>query len=120
MVHLGSPAFYRTVLRRLQDCDVVVLEGVGGRSARMMTLAYRIAGRLHRGGLIDQGRGLDLASLNGQIIRPDLTAAQFAHGWRKVERWMRWLMVAGAPLICGPLPRRSAHALATASSARPG
>jgi len=82
MLHLGSPAFYQAVRRRLQECDVVVVEGLAGRTSSVMTLSYRIGGRLRRGGLVDQGRGLDLTGLKGQIIHPDLTAAQFAPGWR--------------------------------------
>jgi hypothetical protein len=69
MLHLGSPAFYRTVRCGLQNCDVVVVEGIGGRSVSMLALAYRIGGRLRRGGLIDQGQGLDLAGL-GRIDHP--------------------------------------------------
>jgi hypothetical protein len=99
MLHLGTPAFYRAVHRRLEDCDDVVVEGVRGRSAAVITLAYRIAGRLRRGGLVDQGQGLDLADLKGRIIRPDLTAAQFAHGWRTVGRWLRWLLLVAAPVF---------------------
>lgn len=99
MLHLGSPAFYRSVRRRLEECDDVVVEGVGGRAAAALTRAYRIGGRLGRGGLVDQGRGLDLTGLEDRIIRPDLTAEQFARGWRKVARWLRWLLVAAAPLF---------------------
>jgi hypothetical protein len=52
-----------------------------------------------RGGLVDQGRGLDLAGLEGRIVRPDLTAAQFARGWREVSRKLRWLLLAAAPVF---------------------
>jgi len=99
MLHLGSPAFYQAVRRQLERCDVLVVEGVGGRAASMITLAYRIAGRVRREGLVDQGQGLDLGGLEGRIIRPDLTAAQFASGWRKVSRWIRWLFLAAAPVL---------------------
>jgi hypothetical protein len=84
MLHLGTPGFYRAVRRRLQDCEVVVVEGVGGRTVSVITLAYRIAGRVRRSGLVDQSRGLELAGLQARIVRPDLTAAQFARGWRKI------------------------------------
>jgi len=97
MLHLGSPAFFGAVRGQLQECDVVVAEGVAGRTTSVATLAYRIGGRLHRGGLVDQGHGLDLTGLKGQIIHPDLTAAQFARGWRKISRWLRWLVLVAAP-----------------------
>lgn len=59
MLHLGTPAFYRAVHRSLKDCDVVVVEGVRGRTTAAVTMAYRIAGRIRRDGLVEQGRGLD-------------------------------------------------------------
>jgi len=99
ILHLGSPAFYQAVRRRLQECDVVVVKGLAGRTSSVMTLSYRIGGRLRRGGLVDQGRGLDLTGLKGQIIHPDLTAAQFAPGWRKLSRRLRWLLLASAPVF---------------------
>jgi hypothetical protein len=99
MLHLGSPEFYRAVRRQLERCDVVVVEGVGGRTASVITLAYRIGGRVRRDGLVDQGEGLDLTGLEGRIVRPDLTAAQFASGWRKISRRSRWLFLAAAPVL---------------------
>jgi hypothetical protein len=59
MLHLGSPGFYRAVRRRLERCDVVVVEGAGGRAASLITLAYRIGGRVRRDGLVNQGQGRD-------------------------------------------------------------
>ena len=101
MLHLGSPAFYRAVRRRLEECDVVVVEGVAGRTTSVMTLAYRIGGRLRRGGLVDQGRGLDLTGLTGQIIRPDLTAASSPAGGAR--------SAAGCGGCCWPAPSSAAH-----------
>jgi hypothetical protein len=108
MLHLGTPAFYKTVRRRLESCDQIVVEGVGGRQVRVMTLAYRMAGRFGRGGLVTQSKGLDLTGLDDRLVRPDLTAAQFATGWKKIARPLRWALLLFAPffglwmLIVGP------------------
>ncbi|HUA30356.1 MAG TPA: hypothetical protein VMC03_15850 [Streptosporangiaceae bacterium] len=75
MLHPGSPAFYQAVRRRLSECDVVVIEGVGGKTTSVITLAYRLGGRVRRGGLVGQGRGLDLAGLRrgrARCPRPSL------------------------------------------------
>lgn len=45
MLHVASPTFYAQVRRRLRDCDLIVLEGIKGKSAGVstLTLAYRFA-----------------------------------------------------------------------------
>ena len=42
MIHAGTPDYYRIIQSELDDCDVVFYEGVRGRIARWITLAYRI------------------------------------------------------------------------------
>jgi hypothetical protein len=99
MLHLGSPAFYQTVRARLGECDRIVVEGVGGRRAGVMTLAYRLAGRFRREDLVTQSKGLDLADLRAKLVRPDLTAQQFAAAWRRVGWSLRSLLLLAAPLF---------------------
>lgn len=99
MLHLGSPQFYRNVRKELQACDRIVVEGVTGHRTRMFTLAYRLAGKVRRSGLVGQAEGLDLSDLSDRFVRPDLTAAQFAHGWRGVKRGLRWMVLLGAPVV---------------------
>ncbi len=50
MVHLGSPDYYRSVTARLAGCDLIVAEGISGKSvtAWALTLAYRLPARSHR------------------------------------------------------------------------
>jgi hypothetical protein len=57
MLHLGTPSFYAEVTRRLRACDLVVAEGIRGRSiqASALTLTYRLSGGARRGGLVVQG-----------------------------------------------------------------
>jgi len=99
MLHLAMPSFYQAVRRGLQDCDQIVVEGVAGNRTRLMTLAYRTAGRLGRGGLVDQGTGLDLSAFADRLVRPDMTAAEFASGWRRVSRGLRWTVLLLTPAI---------------------
>jgi hypothetical protein len=99
MIHLGLPEFFDAVRQRLMACEVVVAEGVPGLRARIITLAYRMAGRLRRDDLIDQGNALDLSTLDAEVVRPDLDAKQFGTGWRGVSRWLRGVIYLGAPLV---------------------
>lgn len=93
MLHLGSPGFYREVTHRLALYQVVVAEGIRGRSliASALTISYRMPGR--RQDLIAQR--IDYRSLPGEIVAPDMTGGQLRQGWRSLP----WLQRAGTLLI---------------------
>jgi hypothetical protein len=96
MLHLGTPGFYAEVTRRLRACDLVVAEGIRGRSASAsaLTLTYRLCGSVHRGGLVVQD--IDYASLGVPVIGPDMSASEFGTGWRRMPLMLRlrvWALV---------------------------
>lgn len=113
MVHIAEPAFYAAVTERLRRCDLIVAEGVGGtapdgdagsRSASRgsaaisaLTSSYQLPARVQRSGLVEQDIRYD--TLGVPVRYPDMTAAQFAAGWRAVPVWQRALAVGIAPLI---------------------
>jgi hypothetical protein len=99
MIHVASANFYAQVHKRLMTCDVVVLEGVGGARTRLLTLAYRIAGRIRRSGLVLQSRAMDGQQYPGEVVRPDLTAKEFATAWRRVSLGFRWALYILAPFV---------------------
>jgi hypothetical protein len=99
MLHVASPGFYAEVQARLADCDVVVVEGVAGARVRVLTLAYRIAGRIRRSGLVLQSRALDIKALPGTIVRPDLSAKEFDTAWQRVSAPLRLLLYLLAPAV---------------------
>ncbi len=99
MLHLASPKFFKQVRSQLETCDIIVDEGVRGRRTRLLTLSYRIAGRWRRGGLVEQGKGLDLSGLTARMVHPDLAAAEFAEGWTGVPLAQRALLLLLAPLF---------------------
>jgi hypothetical protein len=99
MLHIASPTFYAQVQARLAECDVVVVEGVTGARTGVLTLSYRIAGRVRRSGLVLQSRAMDLKALPGRIVRPDLSAKEFNTAWRRVSARLCWLLYVLTPLV---------------------
>lgn len=81
MVHLGTPAFYQSVASRLRDTQLIVAEGVAGRSlvTQALTLSYRLPARRRRLDLVVQR--IDYAGLGVPVVRPDITAGQFRQLW---------------------------------------
>ena len=95
MVHIGEPSFYAAVMEQLRGCDVVVAEGIQGRSraASLLTLSYRLVKR-GRLGLVTQN--LDLASLDVPVLRPDMSGGDFDLGWRGISvlrRSLIWVLL---------------------------
>ena len=100
MVHVASPTFYSQVRLRLRKCDLIVVEGIRGRSAGVsaLTLAYRFAPRRRRNGLQEQRDDLLLPE-GIPVVNPDVTAAEAIADLKTLPRWTYLLLMAGAPVM---------------------
>lgn len=100
MMHVASPTFYRQVSARLAKCDLIVVEGIRGKSrqASMITLAYRFAPRASRGGLELQDYDT-LLPAGIPVVNPDVTAEEAISQARRVLRWWYWPMMLLAPVF---------------------
>ena len=100
MCHVASPAFYAEVRRLLAGCDLIVAEGVHGRSAqlRAITLAYRFAPRFRRWSLQRQDYE-KLLPPDVPVINRDVTAADLRSGLRRLPRREHGLLLVLAPLM---------------------
>lgn len=100
MLHLGTKGFYKAITARLRDCQLVVAEGIRGRSTTtsLLTMSYRLLGRSRRLGLVVQDLHLD--ELGVPVIRPDMTGSEFENRWRKeVSRLHRLLIIPAVPVF---------------------
>ncbi|WP_328685214.1 hypothetical protein OG226_44575 [Streptomyces sp. NBC_01261] len=100
MLHVASPTFYSQVRIRLRECDLIVVEGVRGKSAGVnaLTLAYRFAPRRRRNGLQEQRDELLLPE-GVPVVNPDVTAAEVIADLKTLPRWMYMLLMIGAPVM---------------------
>lgn len=100
MMHVASPTFYRQVATRLAACDLIVAEGIRGKSRQIstLTLAYRFAPRRARNGLELQNYQR-LLPADVPVIKPDVTAAEAVAQLRTLPRWMHWGLLIGAPIF---------------------
>ncbi|MCX5008995.1 hypothetical protein OHB05_41480 [Streptomyces sp. NBC_00638] len=100
MLHVASPTFYSQVRLRLRECDLIVMEGIRGKSVGIstLTLAYRFAPRRRRNGLQEQRDEL-LLSETAQVINPDVTAAEAIGDLKALSRWTYLLLLVAAPVM---------------------
>ncbi|MEV6964003.1 hypothetical protein AB0M47_02730 [Hamadaea sp. NPDC051192] len=103
MIHVAEPGFYAAVTNRLKRATVVVVEGVGGGAkkrsllASALMLSYRVLRFNRRMTLVEQN--IDYASLDADVVNPDVSLEEFANGWRRVpltHRLMAWCVL---PLV---------------------
>lgn len=100
MCHVADPGFYTQVHRRLQACDLVLAEGVRGKSWQLdtLTMAYRFAPRRRRNHLVLQDYST-LLPADVPVINPDATAAQAVSDLREEWRWRYPLVLLAAPVF---------------------
>lgn len=98
MIHIGSPAYYAEVKRRLDACDVVLFEGIRSFRAWMLTRAYSIAVYRKRLGLVRQRDALLMPLLSQRKIHVDVSAEEFSTAWARIPLYQRALLLLGAPL----------------------
>ncbi|MBC9714714.1 hypothetical protein H9Y04_19330 [Streptomyces sp. TRM66268-LWL] len=100
MVHVASPGFYRQVRSRLAACELIVMEGVRGRSAGVsaLTLAYRFAPRRRRNGLQLQSTE-ELLPPGVPVINPDVTAAEAMADLKALPRTTYLPLMVAAPVL---------------------
>ncbi|WUH88746.1 hypothetical protein OG900_38530 [Streptomyces sp. NBC_00433] len=99
MVHAAPPTFFAQVRRRLRECDLIVVEGIRGKSAVVstLTLAYRLAAWRRRNGLQEQRDELLLPE-GVPVIRLETTAADAAADLRALPWWTLLFLMVLAPV----------------------
>jgi hypothetical protein len=81
MIHIGSADYYRKVRSRLDECDVILLEGVRSARAKALTLSYSLMTRRKRLGLVTQHDALRLEECRAELLHADVTTGEFVDGW---------------------------------------
>jgi len=97
MVHIGSADYYSQLRKKLEECDVILFEGVRGLRTRILTLSYRLVAKRARLGLVVQGKSL-LMGLPARLVHADVTATEFEESWSQIPWRFRLAIVFIAPL----------------------
>ncbi|MDH3919917.1 MAG: hypothetical protein OEU25_17285, partial [Rhodospirillales bacterium] len=97
MIHVAAPDFYAEISRRLNDCDLVLCEGVKSPTASLLTLSYRFYAESPRLRLVSQ-KAMKLDHLKGRLIHADVTGDAFERRWRDLKTWVRFVLPLAAPL----------------------
>jgi hypothetical protein len=99
IIHIGSAAYYAEVRKRLEECDVILFEGVRSLPVLIITLSYRFAARRKRLELVTQREALSLSSLAARLIHADVDAEQFSVLWSRIPWYQRAILLIAAPTI---------------------
>lgn len=99
MAHVALPGFYEQVRQRLGTCDLIVAEGIRGRTWQIttLTLAYRLLPYRRRHGLVPQDYRT-LLPPGVPVVNPDVTAAEATSDLRALGRGIYPLLMIAAPI----------------------
>jgi hypothetical protein len=98
MIHIGTSEYYSQVRLRLEDCDVILFEGVRSWRGWLLTLSYSIVARRKRLGLITQRDASLLKGLRARLVHTDLGPGEFHERWSAIPWFYRIMVLVGAPL----------------------
>ena len=99
MIHVGEPAFYDEVAARLEDCDVILCEGVKSPVANLITMSYRFFADSPRVDLALQRELLDLSQVEKRLVHADVTGTAFEKRWSELPFWLRFGLPLAAPVF---------------------
>ena len=98
MVHVGSPAYYEEVARRLKECGLILVEGVRSPRVAVLTSWYMVIERTPRFGLVTQ-RHLSRVIPGDKAVNADMAGAAFEAGWGRIPLKERLMLYSLLPLL---------------------
>src|SRR5262252_6873539 len=98
MIHVGSTKYYQEVRSRLEECDLILAEGVPSKKAKFLTYSYQIVRNIKRMDLVAQQEALVMAGLKGKIMNADMNLTAFDQGWSSLPFTLRAMLTAGVPM----------------------
>ena len=97
MIHVADPDFYAEVTRRLEDCDLILYEGVKSPTTSLLTASYRFFAESPRLGLVLQ-HSMKLTHLRDRLVHADVSGEEFETRWSQLALWLRLLVPLAAPV----------------------
>ena len=97
MVHIGDTKFYEEVKHHLQNCDVIMEEGVNSTSGKLLTASYEYLEKNPKLKLALQEQ-LNPEEFSGKIIYPDVSGENFEKKLTKIPLRYRLTIFTLAPL----------------------
>lgn len=99
MIHVASPRFYADVTTRLRECDLLVVEGVSGRSvlSLALTATYRVIPKNRRSGVVVDN--IRYRELGVPLINPDVSVDELATDWRTLPLRLRLMVWCLLPVV---------------------
>lgn len=98
MIHVAEPSFYEEIGRRLEDCDLVLCEGVRSPTSSLLTSSYRFCADSPRLGLVSQS-SMRMSHVADRMIHADVQGEAFEARWWRSGTWLRFLVPLVAPLF---------------------
>lgn len=98
MIHIGEKRFYEEIGRRLAECDLIFVEGVGSKKAKMLVLIYGAIEKIKGFDLVTQ-HALKLSDFGDRVVNTDMEAETFDVNWSSLPLYTRAMLFVFVPFV---------------------
>ena len=98
MIHVGEPAYYDDISRRLADCDLILYEGVRLRPPLGLLMPHEAVAGNPRLGLVSQYT-MKTDHIQEKMVHADVSAEEFRERWRSIPIRRQLILYLTAPLM---------------------
>ena len=85
MFHIGEPSYYKEVIRQLNQCDIVLYEGLKLPKKQWLGFRKNFKRRTRRLGLVNQGDAIHKSLLKAKLVHADLKKEEATLAWEKLH-----------------------------------
>ena len=98
MIHIADKSFYDVAIDRCEQCDLVLAEGVKGKSMSLLTSSYRYFAKNKKVGLVLQS-DIMAGDKVAHFVNSDVSAEKFNQKWSNVSFVSKLTILSLSPLV---------------------
>ena len=98
MIHVGEKRFYEEIGHRLKECDLIFVEGIGSKKARLLVLMYEVIEKIKGFDLVTQ-HALKLSEFGDRVVHTDMDTETFDVNWSSLPLYTRAMLFLIVPFF---------------------
>jgi len=98
MLHIAEARFFDEISSLLEQCDIILYEGVNSQKTQKLTRVYLEMVKNRKHGLVSQ-HTMSIDKVRDRLLLADVDGMKLDERWRNLSVFNRWLLPVLAPII---------------------